>query len=270
MSDFSLNLDDGFFNSESVSDEKRSDKVTKVVKIIVAILIFALFLEIMVYKFIVPSQGVPRVNISGNNFYSSEEIAGYLRSMNCTSFYDFDVDSALSILCSVPGIKDAEIKKVFPDKIYISIEERKPVSVIFANIDGVSKPLQIDDEGVLFPEKVKIDEGKVPIISGIPVEFLGAGMRIPEKYRSLLNQIEMIASLPGNYFQSISEICVLPKEYGNYELVLFPINTKIKILTDNTLNEDLFKYIVVSLNVAKTMYKNISLIELRGETVSFK
>ena len=95
-------------------------------------------------------------------------------------------------------------------------------------------------------------------------------MRIPEKYRSLLNQIEMIASLPGNYFQSISEICVLPKEYGNYELVLFPINTKIKILTDNTLNEDLFKYIVVSLNVAKTMYKNISLIELRGETVSFK
>ena len=123
MSDFSLNLDDDFFNSESVSDEKRSDKVTKVVKIIVAILIFALFLEIMVYKFIVPSQGVPRVNISGNNFYSSEEIAGYLRSMNCTSFYDFDVDSALSILCSVPGIKDAEIKKVFPDKIYISIEE---------------------------------------------------------------------------------------------------------------------------------------------------
>ena len=86
MSDFSLNLDDDFFNSESVSDEKRSDKVTKVVKIIVAILIFALFLEIMVYKFIVPSQGVPRVNISGNNFYSSEEIAGYLRSMYCTSF----------------------------------------------------------------------------------------------------------------------------------------------------------------------------------------
>ena len=75
MSDFSLNLDDDFFNSESVSDEKRSDKVTKVVKIIVAILIFALFLEIMVYQFIVPSHGLPRVNISGTNFYSSEEIA---------------------------------------------------------------------------------------------------------------------------------------------------------------------------------------------------
>lgn len=270
MSDFTLNLDNDFFDSDSASDERRSDKVTKVVKIIVAILIFALFLEIMIYKFIVPSHDLPRVNISGNNFYSSEEIAEYLRSMNCTSFYDFDVDSALSILSSVPGIKNAEIKKVFPDKIYISVEERQPVSVIFANIDGVSKPLQVDEEGVLFPEKVKIDEGKVPIISGIPVEYLGEGMRIPEKYRTLLNQIEKISSLPGNYFQSISEICVLPKEYGNYELLLFPINTKIKILTDYTLNEDLFKYIVVSLNVAKTMYKNVSLIDLRGKTVSFK
>ena len=57
MSDFSLNLDDDFFNSESVSDEKRSDKVTKVVKIIVAILILKLVATI--YESIIVMNGNP-------------------------------------------------------------------------------------------------------------------------------------------------------------------------------------------------------------------
>lgn len=274
MSDFSFGLDDDYIsvNSSDTSEnvEKRTDKITFFVKIIIAVLLLVLFFEIFVYNFIIPSKKAPRVNISGNSFYSAQEVADFLLPMNCTSFYSFDVDSALSILCSIPGVKNASIKKVFPNKIYIKLEERKPVSVTYANIDGKTKPLQIDEEGFLFPEKVKIDEAKVPIISGIPVEYLGEGMRIPEKYRTLINQIKILSESRNNYFQFLSEICVQPKDYGNFELVLIPVDSKIKVLADRTLNEEVFKYMMISLDVAETLKENVSVIDLRYGQTSFR
>ncbi len=273
MSDFSFGLDDEFFSNTEESQkekEKRSDAVTRIVKIIVGILIFVLIFEILFYKFIIPSNDSPRVNISGNVSYSTEEIAEYLRSMNCNSFYTFNIDSALLILCSVPGIKNVNIKKVFPDKIYIEIEERTPVCVTFVNSDGRSKALQIDDEGFLFPEKLKIDETKVPIISGLPVEYLTEGMRIPEEYRVLINQIKNLSENKENYFQFISEICVLPKEYGNFELILIPVNSKIKVFADRSLNEDKFKYMIIALDIAKSLAEPVSVVDLRYGSVSFK
>ena len=260
------------FNSFSKKSKKGDDKTVRSLKIIFAVLILFGLLEVGFYKFIRPCLTYPKVLIEGNSTYSSGEIVEMLRPMNVKNWFSFNVDSAAAIISSSSGIDSVTVKKIFPDKIYINVFERKPVAMTFINRGGKSLAFQIDRSGVIFPEKSpeSIDFSSIPIISGLPVEHLSEGMRIPQKYRTLIEQIFEIRQTGQKYFAAISEICVIPKEYGNYELVLIPEGSKIKVLTDRTLNEDALKYMMVVLDVVKSIDSDVSEIDLRYGSVSYR
>ena len=220
-----------------------------------------------------PAFSSPKVTFSGQKLYSAEEIAEKLLPMNSTNWMNFSVSEAVALLSSEPGFDNVMIEKKFPDKIYINVVEREPVALTFVMDDGFSNPVQIDKNGVLFPVKDKsiVDSNVIPIISGLPVEHMSGGMRIPSKYRPLIDQIYKISSLGKNYFAGISEICVLPKDTGNYELELIPSQSKVKVLTDRSLNEDALKYMMVVLDVVNKLgTEEVSEIDLRYGSVSCK
>ena len=265
-----LNLDSAFRN---VSKTKgKEDKTLKAVKIIFGILLLCVVLEYGFYKLVRPSLEAPKVSVTGNINYKSEEIVNLLRPMNAKNWFDFNADSAVSILASESGIDSVSVRKSFPDKIYIEVIEREPVAMTFLNQNGRTVAVQIDKSGVLFPEHSfdSASRGIVPIVSGLPVEHLTEGMRIPQKYRTLIDQISTIQKIGKKYFSAVSEICVIPKEYGNYELAIIPVGSKIKVLTDRTLNEDALKYMMVALDVVNSIEPNVSEIDLRYGSVSYR
>ena len=280
MSDLSIRFDEledeGFFlspDSKSKQKEKeKNDSFSRAVKIIFIILSVCVFLEFLFYKFIIPSIEAPVVSVTGQDSYVAEEIVEFLRPMNAQNWFDFNVEQAVSILASVSGIDSVSVKKTFPNKIYIHIEEREPVALTFLTVNDRSVAVQIDKNGVMFQEKGDGagTSADIPILSGLPVEHMSEGMRIPSKYRALIEQIADIRRKPQKYFAAVSEICVVPKEYGNYELVLIPAKSKIRVLTDRTLNEDSLKYMMVVLDVVNSMEPNVSEIDLRYGSVSYR
>lgn len=214
----------------------------------------------------------PKLTISGQNYYSAEEIARKLLPMNATSWLDFDVQKAVSILSSDVIIENVSVEKKFPDKIMINIVERTPVAITMFSENGRTNSFCVDRSGVLFPceNSYKSTKNSLPIISGLPIEYMSYAKRIPAKYRSLIEQIAEISELPQNYFASISEICVRAKEYGNYELSLIPSQSKVKVLTDRALNEDALKYMMVVLDVVNKIGTDVSEIDLRYGAVAFR
>ena len=102
------------------------------------------------------------------------------------------------------------------------------------------------------------------------MEFISGGMRIPAKYRTLIDQIDRIRALPQKYFAAVSEICVLPKKYGNYELMIIPVNSRARVLTDRALNEDALQYMMVALEVVNSIAPNATEIDLRYGSVSYR
>nr|MCR4742730.1 cell division protein FtsQ [Treponema sp.] len=131
-------------------------------------------------------------------------------------------------------------------------------------------PVQIDKTGVLYKGIGGNTNFELPIVSGLPVEYMAGGMRIPSTYRPLIDQINKIEKLSQNYFASISEICVVSKDSGNYELEIIPSNSKVKVLTDRTLNEEALKYMMVVLDVVDTINADVSELDLRYGSVSIK
>ena len=279
MSDVSLlvadeYLKENYFLSDDYdgSSDGKTEKKIKFIKVIFCVLCFALLCELVIYKYIMPSFSSPKVTVTGQKEYTAEEIARLLLPMNSTSWFDFDVEQAVALLSSEAGIDHVAVEKKFPDKIYVNVTEREPVAVTFVMDHGCTAPVQIDKNGVLFPgKKASSVEEALPIVSGLPVEYMSKGMRIPAKYRPLIDQISKISEMPQHYFASISEICVLPKDSGNYELALIPSQSKVKVLTDRALNEDALKYMLVVLDVVNQIGTDneVSAVDLRYGSVSY-
>lgn len=270
---FENSSDSEFISTEKFSKEPKkaasNDKVILALKIIFLLLLLCGVAEFFIYKFFMPCMRSPVVSVSGQKSYTAEDIVDLLRPMNAKSWFEFDVNSAMSIIASDSRIDSVVIKKSFPNKIYISVVEREPVATTFINSEDTSIAFEIDKNGVIFPERNRGQkkDASIPIVSGIPVEHLSEGMRIPLKYRAL---IEQISSLPKNYFAAISEICVTPKEYGNYELVLIPSTTQIRVLVDRILNEEALKYMMVVLDVVTANEPNVYEIDLRYGSVLYR
>jgi len=228
--------------------------------------------ELVAYKYVMPSFSNPRVTFTGQQNYTAEELARKLLKMNATNWFNFDVNQAVAILSSEAGIESVSVEKHFPDKIFINVVERVPVAVTFVVENGRTSSVEIDKNGVLFHGKENYipDTSEVPIISGLPIEYMAQGMRIPGIYRPLIDQIASISRLPQKYFAGLSEICVLPNEFGNYELALFPAQSKIKVLTDRALNEDALKYMMVVLDVVNQIGTEVAEVDLRYGSVSIK
>lgn len=272
MSDLSLL---GEFEQYEVSDKYKKEKDAKFfkwIKILVIALIAVLLAELFLLKVVHPSMGNPKIVISGNSNYSTEQLLNVLSDLPAQNWFSFDTEGAASRLSAISGIDSVNIEKSFPDKIKITVTERESVAMMFVSDNGRTVPIQIDKNGVLFTNTSGgvAEDGSVPIISGIPVEHLAEGMRIPAKYRVLIEQISKIQVLPQKYFAAISEICVVPKTYGNYELMLIPVNSKIRVLTSRSLNEESLQYMMVVLDVVNSIEPDVTEIDLRYDAVSYR
>ena len=258
--------------NEFSEDDEKTDKKMRVVKIIFGILCVILVAEFCLIKFVKPSLDSPKVTISGVSNYTAEELATLLLPMNSKTWYDFDVERAVNILSAESGIKEVVIEKKYPNKIMVNVTERVPVAVTFVVQNGNTIPVQIDDEGILFynDNNSFLHTGNLPIVSGIPLAYLSNGMRIPSMYLPLIEQIAEINKNHSEYFAGISEICVIPNDFNNYELALISAQSKVKVITDRALNEDALKDMMVVLDVINLIDTDVREVDLRYRSVSYK
>ena len=267
MSDFAFK---SFEEFESTS-KKKKDARAKALKWLFVILFSLLFIEVAVYFFVVPCLGPVKYKFSGLNNCSEKELIEVCGNSLDVNYFSLNKSKIRSMISSVSGVEEVKISKRFPDRVYINVIERKPVAVTFVNDGDVTVPIQIDKNGVLFPVKSAVvpDDGSVPIVSGIPVENIPEGMRLPSKYHLLIDQIAELQAKNRIYFAAVSEIHVVPREYGNFELVLFPVKAHLRVLADRVLNEETLQKMLVTLDVVKGLDSNVDVIDLRYGSISY-
>lgn len=253
-------------------EEAKTDKKMKVIKIIFLIMCIILAIEICIIKFVKPSLSLPKITVSGISNYTAEEVADELSIMGSSNWFDFDVEEAVGILSAEPGIEGVVVEKEFPNKIFVNITERTPVAITFFVQNNNTIPVQIDRNGVLFYDETKefLNSDSLPIVSGIPINYLANGMRIPQMYLPLMEQIAKISANHKDYFAGISEICVIPTDNDNYELALISAQNKVRVIADRTLNEDVLKDMMVVLDIIKRIELDVPEVDLRYQSVSIK
>ena len=253
--------------------ERKKDPRITIAKIVVLILLVLLALEAVFYTLVIPCLAPVKVQFAGLKTIPSSLLMQKLEDMRTVTWIEFDSGRAVDALSSFSFIEIVSVDKIFPDKVMITIKERQPVAKTIIPVNGRSTTVQISENGVLFTNTTSVSaDSNIPLVSGLPVEGMQLGMRFPSKFRPLMAQIAAIGALPQKYFSAISEIQVLQKEYGNYELVLYPVQQggHIRVLADRSLNEEALKRMLVILDVVNSIELNVSEIDLRYGSISYK
>lgn len=270
MSDSFIYTDVSNFVPNETKKEKSGIFKLNLIKVVVGILCALLVLEIVIYTIIIPTQVPVKISFSGLNIYSPMDVCRIANISGAQTWMKFDTAAVASVLSECSWVESVSVEKKFPDTISIVVEEREPVAVTLVNVNGRTMPVQIDENGILFFAKPGASVSHLPIISGFPIDQYVDGMRLHTKYRPLMEQLAAIQKLPQKYLATISEIHVEPKEYGSYDLILYPINSQTRVLTDRILSEEALQYMVVVLDVVNSIEMNVSEIDLRYGAVSFR
>ncbi len=250
----------------------KKDKKVLFLKLFVIVMVAVLLVEALLYTTIVPGLSPAKIEVFGNETISTRSVMELIADVSNQTWAKFDTAEAVQKLSYIPCIESVSVEKTFPDKVLINITERTPVAKTVLIEDGKSVSVQIDKNGVLFKQSnsTVLSDSSIPLVTGIPLESLQDGTRLSSKYRILMDRIADISVLPQNYFAAISEIKILPKDYGNYELVLYPINSRVRVLTDSLLTRETLDYMIVTLDVVKKVEYDVSEVDLRYGSVSYR
>ena len=178
--------------------EEKSEKDQPLTVKLIKILIFYLaigFLGWNFFAFIFSSNfcNIEEVIIKGNDCLSEDEILSRSKVKLGENIFKLDLKKSKDSLMQEPWIKEVEIKRVIPNKIIISIKERKPAAIIHIGEEYFSST----KEGIVL-SKIDSPEEKfsLPLVLGLEIDEIKIGEIIDKpEFRTALestNSVEVI------------------------------------------------------------------------------
>ena len=237
------------------------------------LIISALIFELVFYFVILPSISNARIMLNLNaSSLTEREVVAMMKLNKDAKWINIDARKIEARLMANALVEKASVSKRFPDKLLVDIVERQPVAVSFANIEGKVIPLEIDKEGVVFrigwSEKVPL----LTIISGLNFQNPKVGMKLSYKLVSLFNRLDAISKTNPILLSSISEIKIREKKFGDYDLIMYPIHTKVKVFTNKDFTDKTLNRMMLVLDIihGEKVARELEYIDIRGTNVVYR
>jgi hypothetical protein len=214
---------------------------------------------------------VTRYEISGNASLSREDILSAALIHDREFFFAVDAPRVKAALEAEPRIAGADVVKLFPNGLRITVRERKPVVSALATIDGRAAAVCLDGEGVAFAEATSEEAASVPVLSGIRFEGFRPGTRLPPAVAKLLASIGEIRSSEPALLAAVSEIRIVSSgaageglgpgvssgvasgvASGEPELLVYPLHYRIPVRAGASLDAPTLRSMILVLDVLGT------------------
>jgi len=131
---------------------------------------------------------------------SGDEISGILKGVAGGNIWSLSKEEIGRRLLSHPYVREVVVRKSFPDKLLVKIEEREPVAMI--NLDAL---YYVDGQGTIFKRLTAYDAKDKPILTGFSRDDLAA--KDPVTIRNLKKTIDLLRHAEsGSLSRNISEI----------------------------------------------------------------
>lgn len=249
MADYVLEREKVFERENEQSAEKKTSRLNIFFLVLAFSLIFLLLTAIIFYYFIfLPNTSIAKIKITGNTVLSELFLKDKANLSNSLKWNKIDSMQVAKSIANISSVESVSVQKKLPDKVLIKITERVAVAISFIQIEGRTVPILIDKKGVLFVCDT-IDVENLPIISGLEFNNFSEGMRLNFGLKSLLNNISILQNEAPNLLNQISEIKVLAKKYGGYELILFPIASKVRVKIKDNLTAETLKHALLVIDI---------------------
>ncbi len=236
--------------------------ITVLLLLVAAELLFQLLLrDVLVIR---------RVAVESELGFSSAELLQIAGIGESEYFFGLDTELVRRNLEQHPLVREAHVQKSFPDTLSIALEARKPLAVAFATVGGALPPVVFDEEGVVFQVGTDLSDWDLPIVSGLQLESVRPGVQLPAMLHDFLADLKSLQLAAPTLFRQISEYRIVRRGQQDFEVLLYPVSYPVPVRIGPTLDETLFKYIVMVLDVFQREGRLSALAELdfrAGEVV---
>ena len=185
--------------------EKHQPLTVKLIKILIFYLAIA-FLGWNFFTFIFSSNfcNIKEVVIKGNDCLIENEIFYKSGIQLGENIFKLDLKKSKDSLMQEPWIKEVEIKRIIPDKIIISIKERKPAVIVHIGEEYFSST----KEGIVLSKIDRPEEiSGLPLVLGLGLDKTKIGKIIDKpEFRMALNSIN-------------SAEVIMPKKFCQVEIL---------------------------------------------------
>ena len=167
------------------------------------------------------------------------------------SLYYFSANTSQieNTLMQHPLIRSVKIEKHFPSSLSVYINERIPLAMALVNSGGRTIPVAFDEDGVIFEIGKSVSNYQLPVVSGLKFVDLRLGLRLPEELTSYLAELKVLRESNPLLFGQISELKFINKHKNDYEVLLYPSGSGIKVRTGSGISDSLVKQIFVVLDI---------------------
>ena len=251
---------------------KRVQKKGRILKILIVLLSLILVGESVYYLFIVPAITTAKLHFSTTGTLTITDMERHLGPALSAKWLYLDTRLLSQRLAAHPAVAEVRISKKFPDKVFIQVSERTPVATLLVSTEKQTIPMEIDKTGTVFRFAEQKPLHGLPVISGLAFKEPRIGMKVHKQLVPLFRQLDILLKNNSALLNEISEMKIEQKKYGGFDLIIYPVQTKVKVRTDSTLNEERLRYMMLTLDVVQELglQSKIEELDVRGGTASYR
>jgi cell division protein FtsQ len=203
-----ITVQDGkFLRPKTRREEKGAEKFQRIVKKAIRVafqlllLSFFLFIGHWVYVHLLgdPYFRVREVEVEGGRKITRETLLSLTVIEGMPNLFSVSLKEVVKRLESHPWIEQVRVRKVFPNKILIQIEERKPMAII-----QLEELYYIDIKGEIFSRLGERDEYNYPYLTGLTRQVLEKDP--VEAKRLITKALELLRIVSQEKFTPLEEI----------------------------------------------------------------
>jgi cell division protein FtsQ len=166
---------------------------------------------------------VRSIDMNRCDYVTKDEVSGILSRVPQGNIWSLSSREIGNRLLTHPWVRGVSVRKAFPDRLIVRIQERKPAAMI--NLDVL---YYLDEEGTIFKRLTAYDPKTFPIVTGFTQRELGA--RDAVAVRNLKKTLELLrCTESGVLRQNVSEVHFDAQE--GYTLVTRDTGLQLKIGT---------------------------------------
>jgi cell division protein FtsQ len=173
---------------------------------------------------------------------------------------------------ALPQVGSARVTRIFPGRLRILLEDRRPVAVSLASLEGRLLPVLFDKHGVIFKVGKTADLESlltdIPVISGLVFENASVGMQLPPMFGAFFAGLEHLHDAAPELLAVLSEIRINRKAYDGFDLILYPSHNPVRVRVSE-LNEDMLRYMMLVIDVFSSKDIPVEEIDFRTSTASY-
>lgn len=169
-------------------------------------------------------------------------------------------------------VAGAKASYILPDAIRLEIVERKAVALVLVEEGQTMVPVSIDSQGYAFAKASPADAIDLPLLSGIRFDAWKPGTRLPAYLLPTIGSIAALGGKDPTLLSLFSEIRVERTNWGEVELVLFPLHHAIPVRTGPKLDAALLRSIVLVLDALDKggIAPKVGELDFRSGTIVFR